>query len=78
MKKSITVSIDSEKSSALDMYLEQKNIKLSDELEKHIDQLYQKNVPQNVREYIELTSTKKSPKKPKSIAHEESENHKEH
>ena len=34
MKKSVTVSIDSEKLSALEMYLGQKNMKLSDELEK--------------------------------------------
>ena len=34
MKKSVTVSVDSEKLSALEMYLGQKNMKLSEELEK--------------------------------------------
>ena len=77
MKKSITVSINSEKLSALEMYLEQKNMKLSVELEKYAEQLYQKYVPSNVREFIELTAAKKSPKKPKNIAPAESENHSE-
>ena len=45
MKKSVTVSVDSEKLSALEMYLGQKNMKLSEELEKFAEQLYQKYVP---------------------------------
>ena len=63
MKKSITVSINSEKLSALEMYLGQKNLNLSDELEKYSEQLYQKYVPSNVREFIELTAAKKAPTK---------------
>ena len=63
MKKSITVSINSEKLSALEMYLGQKNLNLSDELEKYSEQLYQKYVPSNVREFIELTAAKKLPRK---------------
>ncbi len=47
MKKSVTVSVDSEKLSALEMYLGQKNMKLSEELEKFAEQLYQKYVPSN-------------------------------
>ena len=77
MKKSVTVSIESEKLSALEMYLGQKNMKLPEELEKFSEQLYQKYVPSNVREFIELTAAKKSPKKPKNIAPVESENHSE-
>lgn len=65
MKKSITVSINSEKLSALEMYLGQKNLKLSEELEKFSEQLYQKYVPSNVREFIELTAAKKLPRKAK-------------
>ena len=34
MKKSVTVSIESEKLSALEMYLGQKNLKLTEELDK--------------------------------------------
>lgn len=54
MKKQIPVSVESEKLSALTMYLEQKNMHLTEELDKCIENLYQKNVPQNVRDFIEL------------------------
>ena len=73
MKKSVTISIDSEKLSALEMYLGQKNMKLSDELEKFSEQLYQKHVPSNVREFIELTAAKKSSRRTKNTAPAESE-----
>ena len=63
MKKSVTVSVDAEKLAALEMYLGQKNLKLSEELEKFSEQLYQKYVPSNVREFIELTAAKKPPRK---------------
>lgn len=54
MKKQISVSVESEKLSALTMYLEQKNMHLTEEMDKCIENLYQKNVPQNVRDFIEL------------------------
>lgn len=56
MKRSITVQIPEEKLSAIEMYLEQKNTTLAAELDKQVEQIYAKVVPQNVREYIELTS----------------------
>ena len=68
MKKSVTVSVDAEKLTALEMYLGQKNLKLSEELEKFSEQLYQKYVPSNVREFIELTAAKKPPRKAKKDA----------
>ncbi len=74
MKKSVNVSVDAEKLAALEMYLGQKNMKLSDELVKFSEQLYQKYVPSNVREFIELTMAKKPPKKLKNTASAESEN----
>ena len=74
MKKSVNVSVDAEKLAALEMYLGQKNMRLSAELEKYSEQLYQKYVPSNVREFIELTAAKKLPKKPKNTASAESEN----
>ena len=40
-------------------------MKLSVELEKYAEQLYQKYVPSNVREFIELTAAKKLPRKAK-------------
>ena len=74
MKRSVNVSVETEKLSALEMYLGQKNLNLSDELEKHAEQLYQKYVPSNVREFIELMAAKKAPKKPKNTAPAENEN----
>lgn len=69
--------MEAEKLAALEMYLGQKNLGLSEEFEKFSEQLYQKYVPSNVREFIELTAAKKPPKKPKSIAPAEYENHSE-
>lgn len=74
MKKSVTVSVDAEKLTALEMYLGQKNLKLSEELEKFSEQLYQKYVPSNVREFIELTASKKPPRKAKNGVSSESGN----
>ena len=74
MKKLVTVSINAEKLTALEMYLGQKNLKLSEELEKFSEQLYQKYVPSNVREFIELTVAKKPLRKAKKDASAESEN----
>ena len=47
MKKSVTVSVEAEKLAALEMYLGQKNMKLTEEFEKFSEQLYQKYVPSN-------------------------------
>ncbi len=55
-KTSITISFDEEKLSALKMYLEQKNVKVEDELEKSLDALYAKNVPAGVRDFIDMKS----------------------
>ena len=75
MKKSISIGIESDKLSALEMYLGQKNLKLSDEIEKQIEVLYQKNVPKNIREFIEMKATAKLEKKPKKSAVDTSTNH---
>ena len=74
MKKSVTVSVEAEKLTALEMYLGQKNLKLSEELEKFAEQLSQTYVPSNVREFIELTASKKPPRKAKKDALAEFEN----
>jgi|BioPla2DNA2_1021312.scaffolds.fasta_scaffold67794_1 hypothetical protein len=75
MKKSISIGVESEKLSALEMYLGQKDLKLTDELEKCIDSLYQKYTPQNVRDFIEMKATAKLEKKPKKSAVDTSTNH---
>lgn len=62
MKKTISVQISDEKLSAIEMYLEQKNTTLASELDKYVEQLYGKIVPQNVREYIEKMSSQIKPR----------------
>lgn len=69
MKKSVTVNVNEKKLSAIEMYLEQKNTTLAAELEKYVDQLYGKVVPQNVRDFIDMMSARK----PKNLAPDESE-----
>lgn len=73
MKKSVSISVNEEKLSAVEMYLEQKNTTLAAELDKYVEQLYQKNVPQNVRDFIDMISTKKPARKPKNPAPADSE-----
>ena len=53
-KTTINISYDEEKLSALKIYLEQKGSQIEDELEKELDALYSKNVPANVREFIDM------------------------
>ena len=67
MKRSITVQIPEEKLSAIEMYLEQKNTTLAAELDKQVEQIYTQVVPQNVREYIELTAKQQIRRPRKSI-----------
>lgn len=59
------------------MYLEQKNTTLAAELEKYVDQLYGKVVPQNVRDFIDMMSDRKPARKQKITAPAESEKHSE-
>lgn len=63
MKKNVSITVSGEKLSALEMYLVQKNTTLTAELEKFMEQLYMKHVPQNVRDYIDLMSSQKSDRK---------------
>lgn len=64
MKNTVTVTLAPEKLSALTMYMKQKNTSAEAELEKYAEQLYQKNVPQNVRDFIDMMS-EQSADKPK-------------
>ena len=73
MKKSVTVSVSEERLSAIGMYLEQKNTTLEAELDKYIDQLYLKTVPQNVRDFIDMMSAKKPARKTRNTSSAESE-----
>lgn len=64
-KTSITISFDEERLSALKMYLEQKNMKVEDELEKSLESLYTKNVPAGVRDFLDMKSGTPTPAPPK-------------
>ncbi|MGN0613748.1 MAG: DUF6103 family protein, partial [Porcipelethomonas sp.] len=65
--------VSEERLSAIEMYLEQKNTALAAELDKYIDQLYLKTVPQNVRDFIDMMSAKRPARKQKITAPVESE-----
>ena len=67
MKDRIILSMSDEKLSALEMYLAQRKTTLTAEIDKYTEQLYSKNVPQNVREYIELTSDSKNVKRSRQL-----------
>ena len=73
MKKSVTVSVNEKKLSAIEMYLEQKNTTLAAELDKYADELFGKVGPQNVRDFIDMMSDRKPARKPKNLAADESE-----
>lgn len=68
MKKTVVIALNEEKISAVEMYLGQKKTSLEIELTRYTEQLYLKNVPQNVREYIDMMSVKKPVKKPKTVS----------
>jgi hypothetical protein len=63
MKNSVSIEISEQKLSAIEMYLEQKNTTLTAELDRYVDQLYGKIVPQNVREFIEKMADHEKPRR---------------
>lgn len=71
----INISYNEEKLNAMKIYFEQKEMNIEDELVKSLDALYTKNVPANVREFIELRTGGAKPaekkKKPKQSDIEE-------
>lgn len=71
MKKSIDMS--EEKLTALEMYLVQKDTNLDAELTKYTELLYTKTVPQNVRDYIEMTSARRAARKARAVTDTESD-----
>ena len=68
MKNTVIIALDETKISALKMYLTQKNTSLDEELSRYAEQLYGKTVPQNVREFIEISAKQKSSQKPKNAS----------
>ncbi len=68
MKNTVTISLENEKIFALKMYLAQKNSSLDEEITKFAEQLYGKVVPQNVRDFIEMTGKRQNVSKQKSVS----------
>ena len=59
-KVNIAVRYDSEKLNALRLYLKQKDLTLETELAKAVDNLYNRVVPQGVREFVEMQAASPS------------------
>ena len=68
MKNTVTISLENEKILALKMYLAQKNSSLDDEITRFAKQLYGKVVPQNVRDFIDMTAKRQNVSKQKSVS----------
>ena len=75
MKKvSVNIMYDSEKLSAIKLYMSQRDMDIKDELEKLVDALYSKYVPANVREFIDMKSTTIKQSKTKTEKSDSEEN----
>ena len=75
MKKvSVNIMYNSEKLSAIKLYMSQRDMDIKDELEKSVDVLYSKYVPANVREFIDMKSTITKQIKPKTEKSDSEEN----
>lgn len=65
---SVTVQYDEEKLDTVKIFLEKKGLTLSNEIVKFIDGLYNKNVPTQVREFLELKRSSQKESAPKQNA----------
>ena len=66
VKNTVTITLDDKKVQALKMYLAEKKTSLDEEISKYAEQLYGKVVPQNVRDFIDMTAKQQSAVKPKT------------
>lgn len=60
-EKKITLSFEEEKLTALEFFMEQKDLLLESELEDYTRKLYEKHVPQQMRVYLERHEKKEAP-----------------
>ena len=63
-KMEITLALDSEKMKALEFYLGKENATAQRKMDEALRQLYEKTVPEPVREYLDAKSTPATPKRP--------------
>jgi hypothetical protein len=68
MKNTVTITMDDKKVSALKIYLNIRKSSLDEELSKYAEQLYGKIVPQNVRDFIDMSENHQNTKKSKPTA----------
>ena len=55
-KNEITLSFDGERMRALTIYLKMENTKVQEKMDEAMRQLYEKSVPEPVREYLDIVS----------------------
>lgn len=60
-KTTIQITYDEERLSALQLFMQQKNLSLDEELLKAVDTLYNRYVPQSVREFFTLKNGETAP-----------------
>ncbi len=64
-KMEITLSFDSERMRALTIYLKMENATVQEKMDEAMRQLYERTVPEPVREYLDIVSVPPSrPKRP--------------
>lgn len=63
-KHEITLSLDSERMDALAFYLKKENATAQRKMDEALWELYEKTVPEPVREYLDTKSTPQRPKRP--------------
>ena len=76
-KENISIAYDSEKLSAVKLYMEQRDTDLKSEMEKSLDALYTKYVPANVREFLDMKSSTQTASRSKTSRAKSSENKRE-
>lgn len=63
-KQEIKIGFDSERLNALGFYLRKENSSVQKRMDEALRQLYEKSVPEPVREYLDAKSAPQRPKRP--------------
>jgi len=63
-KHEITLSFDRERMDALTFYLKEENATVQGKMDEALRQLYEKSVPEPVREYLDATAAPPKPRRP--------------
>ena len=68
-KNELTLSFNSEKMTALSIYLKKENTTVQKKMEEALRQLYETAVPEPVREYLDIRSAPVHPRRPVRPSH---------